>query len=46
MLPEVSVDQYAATLGDWFGVSDAQLLDLFPNLANFDGSVRNLGFMA
>jgi uncharacterized protein (DUF1501 family) len=45
MLPEVSVDQYAATLGRWFGVSDAQLLDLFPNLANFNGSARNLGFM-
>ena len=42
MLPEVSVDQYAATLGRWFGVSDGQLLDLFPNLANFDGSVRRL----
>jgi len=46
MLPEVSVDQYAATMGRWFGISDAQLLDLFPNLANFDAGVRNLGFMA
>jgi len=33
-----------ATLGRWFGLSDGQLLDLFPNLANY--SQRNLGFMA
>jgi uncharacterized protein (DUF1501 family) len=45
MLPEVSVDQYAATLGRWFGVSDTQLLDLFPNLSQFDIGVRNLGFL-
>lgn len=45
MLPTTSVDQYAATLGRWFGVSDSQLLELFPNLANFDASRRNLGFM-
>ena len=46
LLPEVSVDQYAATLGHWFGLSDGQLLELFPNLANFDTGVRKLGFMA
>ena len=45
LVPEVSVDQYAATLGRWFGVSDGQLLDLFPNLANFDAGARNLGFL-
>jgi uncharacterized protein (DUF1501 family) len=43
MLPETSVDQYAATLGRWFGLSDTQLLDLLPNLRNFD--TRNLGFL-
>ncbi|MCB2019728.1 MAG: DUF1501 domain-containing protein [Burkholderiaceae bacterium] len=46
MLPEVSVDQYAATMARWFGVPDAQLPDLFPNLVNFDAGVRDLGFMA
>ena len=46
MLPEVSVDQYAATMARWFGVPDAQLHDLFPNLVNFDAGVRDLGFMA
>lgn len=45
MLPQVSVDQYAATMARWFGVSDVQLPDLFPNLVNFDAAVRDLGFM-
>lgn len=45
LLPATSVDQYAATLGRWFGLSDSQLLDLFPNLANWNLSSRNLGFM-
>jgi len=46
MLPAISVDQYAATLGRWFGLDDAQLLDVFPNLAQFDPATRNLGFMS
>jgi uncharacterized protein (DUF1501 family) len=43
LLPNISVDQYAATLGKWFGLSDQQLLDILPNLKNF--STRDLGFM-
>lgn len=43
LLPAVSVDQYAATLGKWFGLSDSQLLDILPNLKNF--GPRDLGFM-
>lgn len=43
LIPTTSVYQLAATLGKWFGVSDAQLLTIFPNLANF--SRRDLGFM-
>jgi uncharacterized protein (DUF1501 family) len=46
LLPQTSVDQLGATLGRWFGLSDGQLLELFPNLANFDSSARNLGFMS
>ncbi len=46
LLPGSSVDQLGATLGRWFGLTDAQLLDIFPNLANFDAAKRNLGFMA
>lgn len=45
LLPTTSVDQLGATLGRWFGLSDGQLLDIFPNLANFDAGRRNLGFM-
>ncbi len=44
LLPSVSVDQYAATLGKWFGLSDTQLLDVMPNLRNF--ATRDLGFMS
>jgi uncharacterized protein (DUF1501 family) len=46
LLPSISVDQYAATLGRWFGLDDAQLLDIFTNLAHFDPATRNLGFMS
>ncbi len=45
LLPTTSVDQLGATLGRWMGLSDNQLLGIFPNLANFNPSVRNLGFM-
>jgi len=43
LLPVTSVDQLGATMGKWFGLSDNQLLDVFPNLHNF--SNRDLGFM-
>lgn len=43
-IPTTSVDQIAATLAQWMGVTDNTALDaIFPNLANF--SSRNLGFM-
>ncbi len=45
LLPTTSVDQLGATLGRWFGLSDGQALEVFPNLASFDPGVRNLGFM-
>jgi len=34
-LPTTSVDQYAATLGGWLGVGDADLPAILPNLKNF-----------
>jgi uncharacterized protein (DUF1501 family) len=45
LLPTTSVDQYAATLGKWFGVSDTDLLTVLPNLRNYDVSTRNIGFV-
>ena len=41
-IPGVSVDTIGSTLGKWFGVSDAQLDTVFPNLHNFP---RDLGFL-
>ena len=48
LLPSTSVDQYAATLARWFGVTDAELVSVLPDLKHF-GSVDypvNLGFLA
>ena len=42
-LPTTSVDQYAATLSRWFGLSESDISAVFPNAANFTTS--NLGFM-
>ena len=48
LLPSTSVDQYAATLGRWFGVTDAELPGSLPNITHFGGAGYpvNLGFMA
>jgi uncharacterized protein (DUF1501 family) len=35
LLPTTSVDQFAATLGRWFGASDAELHVALPNLGHF-----------
>eukprot|EP01042_Synura_sphagnicola_P020706 gene20706-biopygen20286 len=43
IIPTTSVDQYAATLGAWFGASSTDLATIFPNLKNF--STPNLGFI-
>ena len=45
LLPSTSVDQYAATLGAWFGISNLDLLTVLPNLVNWNVSQRNLGFV-
>jgi uncharacterized protein (DUF1501 family) len=45
LLPETSVDQLGASMARWFGLSATQLLDVFPNLKNFDVAKRDLGFM-
>ena len=52
LLPTTSVDQYAATLANWFGVSDAEIAGILPNLRRFGVAAgrpdypTNLGFLA
>ncbi len=43
LLPTTSVEQYAATLAKWFGVSDASMNDVVPRAANW--STLDLGFL-
>ena len=43
IIPTTAVDQYAATLAAWLGVSNSEIADIFPSLANFDSP--NLGFL-
>jgi uncharacterized protein (DUF1501 family) len=43
-IPKLSIDEYCATLARWFGLGEAELDAVFPNLHRF--SSRNLGFMA
>lgn len=42
-IPSTSVDEYNATLARWFGVSDANLPVVLPNIGRF--AKRDLGFM-
>jgi uncharacterized protein (DUF1501 family) len=43
MIPGIGVEQYAATLAQWMGVTSSDLNTIFPNLSNF--SSNNLGFI-
>jgi len=43
MVPTTSADQYAATLAKWFGIPDADLSMVAPNIGNF--TVRDLSFL-
>lgn len=42
-LPTTSVDQYAATLASWFGVSSTDMANVVPNIASFP--TKDLGFL-
>jgi uncharacterized protein (DUF1501 family) len=42
-IPSTAVDQYAATIARWFGVTETDLTTVFPNVGRFSSS--NLGFM-
>lgn len=43
LVPSIGVDQYAATLASWFGVSPADLATVLPNIGNYTD--KNLGFI-
>jgi uncharacterized protein (DUF1501 family) len=40
-IPTTSLDQYGATLAQWFGVQPADLPSIFPNLPNFTNPTLN-----
>jgi uncharacterized protein (DUF1501 family) len=44
LIPQLSSDQYVATLARWFGVDAARLAEIAPSIGNF--AVQDLGFMA
>lgn len=44
LVPRLSIDQYGATLANWFGVPSSALNDIFPHASNF-ASRLNLSFM-
>ena len=43
LIPTTSVEQYAATMGSWFGLDNSELRSSLPNLNNFNQT--DLGFM-
>jgi uncharacterized protein (DUF1501 family) len=45
LLPSLGVDQYAATLASWFGVADADMASVLPNIGNYPAASRHLGFL-
>lgn len=43
LIPQISVNQYGATLSRWMGMGEAELTAALPDLQNF--ATRDLGFM-
>ncbi len=40
LIPTTSVEQYAAALGNWFGLTGPELLNIFPRLTEHGGAVN------
>ncbi len=43
LVPTISMESYLATMVKWFGASDQELDEIFPNLKSFP--IRDLGYM-
>ena len=43
LLPSTAVDQFGATLAQWFGCAASELPGIFPNIGNFSNT--SLGFV-
>ncbi len=43
LIPTLAIEQYAATIGSWFGLTNGELDQIFPNLGSFNS--RDLGFL-
>ena len=43
VIPQFSVDQYAATLARWMGLAESDIAAIHPHLNNFD--IRDIGFL-
>jgi len=41
LIPEMSVNQYGAAMGSWMGLSNSDLLDVFPDLNRFETGWQN-----
>jgi len=41
LIPELSVNQYGAAMGSWMGLSNSDLLDVFPDLNRFETGWQN-----
>lgn len=41
VIPSMSLNEYGAALGGWMGLTNSNLLDVFPDLANFNDEWRN-----
>ncbi len=44
LLPSTAVDQYAATLAKWFGVSDTDMMGVLPNIKRFGSTSGRLDY--
>jgi uncharacterized protein (DUF1501 family) len=45
LLPTTSVDQFASTMANWFGVSAGDMPTVLPNIGNYNPSTWNVGFV-